>query len=270
MFCKKLSSMFLILVSVSTMKSYATNISPAECAERWAEDSATIMSADNRSYEAMLASWQQREATCAGSVVYEARLAMLYSLLNQPEKSRDILKPYLKTTSRYAYLVDLALLQADEAEVKRRAITEKDMQSLENKYSLFVKKHPEALEGYAFLGGIKSALAKHEEAIPLLERALPYTLNLSSVYRSLTISYMFSGRYKDAIAAADNASKYDKSLFSDQYFMYSVARSNAALGDFRSAENALKLLVMKKPEVRQDDDFKDTVSFIKAKMSATK
>lgn len=251
------------------LKTYA-KINAEDCEKKWETESSDVSITQIPDLEGLLARWQQSEKQCSGSVVYEARLAMLYALLNRQEKARQALKPYLKEKSKYSYLVELALLQIDEAGLRSKTITESDMEQLEQKYLNFVKKFPEEPAGYAFLGGIQSGLEKHSLAIISLEKALKSTMNLVGVYRHLTISYTSVGRYNDAIKAADEAIKLNRFLTSDQYFVYSLAKSYAATSDFYHAETALRVISAKKPEVRRDLGFKDAVDFVTEKMKSAK
>ncbi len=63
----------------------------------WCEQQWEIVSGDpseglQPSYKDILARWQQYGGKCAGSVAYEARLAILYAQMNEPAKAREVLK----------------------------------------------------------------------------------------------------------------------------------------------------------------------------------
>jgi hypothetical protein len=53
---------------------------------------------------------------------------------------------------------------------------------------------------------------------------------------------------------------------SDQFFMYALAKTDAALGKFADAQNVATLIVTKKPEIKTTEAFQSTVAFVKQKM----
>lgn len=186
--------------------------------------------------------------------------------MKQPDKAREVLKPLARTPSDYSYLVDFSLLHADMAEVMNRTIKMEDVRRLEEKYLAFVKRYPEFPDGHGMLGGIQTILEKHDDAIKSLEVGLRSAMDVSGVYRNLTISYTAVGRYEEAIRVADKAFQLNRRLTSDPDFAFALAKADAGIGNFHAAETVLRVIAAKVPEVRSDPDFKEAVDFVTAKM----
>ena len=268
---KKLTiTLVLTSFSVLPIAAYAKNQISEWCEQQWTVESAKLGEVDMPDNAALLARWKSYESKCTGSIAYEARLAIAYVSVKQVDKARSVLKPLSKDTQEYGHLIELALLQADEADLMNGVVNERDIAQLERRYLALVKKYPNFLEGYALLGGLQSMLNKHAEAIRSLEYARETKMNAAGIYRNLTISYAALGRYKDAAQSADEAYRLNKAVLSDQYFVYGLAKAKAGVGDFRAAETVLRVIAAKKPDVRRDPDFKDAVDFVTARMNAFK
>lgn len=235
------------------------------CEQKWIEESSHFVKHSPADYDGLLRHWLAQAPVCKGSVVYEARLAMAYSFNQRPDQARQALAGLQKNGSPYAYLIELSELTIESNLVLTQGADEASAKQLEQRFLAFVKKHPAVAEGQAMLGGILTGLDKHEEAIKALRVGLKSSGNLSGTYRNLTVSFASLGRFQEALAAADEAFKLDRKLSGDAYFVYAVAKSNAALGQLKEAEMALRLIAAKKPEVRRDPDFKEAVEFVTAR-----
>lgn len=245
------------------MTSQAKSATPEWCEEQWAVESANTYEQASPNYQVLLQKWQQLSDKCAGTEVYEARLAVVYISLNELDKAREILKPILNKPSKYSYLAEFVSLHADAVEFEKNGqLNDDSMSILEQKYLGFVKKYPDFIEGYAALGNSQAFLDKHEEAIKSFEKALQTPMNKSGLYRNLTISYSAAGRYQDALTASGKAVELNNSLTSDPYFAYALAKADAALGDYESAQMVLKVIAAKVPEVKSTMEFKDTINFV--------
>lgn len=255
-----------ILVSTSV---HAEKRSAEWCEQQWVNESIVASKKEPPDYAGLLKRWQQYGQKCAGTVAYEARLAFAYLFLDQTHKAEEILAPLKNQSSSYSNLVDLALIQVDAFRLYEKQIYEKDLRGLEAKYKGFVKKYPDTLEGYGMLGGLQTMLNEHEEAIKSLKISLRSSKNLLGVFRNLTINYSALGKHREALEAANDAIKIDKSITDDQYFMYALATTNAALGDVDAAKTALLLIAAKKPEVKEDPDFQQAVRYVIAKIEET-
>lgn len=244
------------------------------CEQQWLTQSAEYADRDAPDYGGLLEHWRQYAARCSGTVAYEARLAFIYFYLDQPEKAKEALKPIVNKKSEYGHLVQLAqlLIEANELMIDQKPDTAR-LDELEIKLLKFVRQYPQQLEGYGLLGGVETLLGHHDAAIKTLEKAALMTKSMNSkagIYRNLTISYAQAGRYQDAYDAAGTAISLRKSVMSDQYFVYAVAKADAGLEKFSDAQTALRVLAAKKPEVKKDPDFLATVDFVFEKIKQSK
>lgn len=246
---------------------------------QWCEQQWELVTADpgptiQPSYKDMLARWQEYRGKCAGTVAYEARLAILYAQMGDSTKAREVLKGVEGKKSDYGYLVELASLQTELSEILAGSPRDKrvKVKQLTGKYAAFVKQHPNFPTGYFVLGGLQTTLEEHHEAIRTLIAGLNHTEkdkrrtpNLWGVYRNLTISYAETGNYRVALGAADVAFELKKGITSDAYFVLAVAKADAGTGNFKSAHDALNVIAVKVPQIKNDPKFVETVNFVAAK-----
>lgn len=256
-------TVLFIVAAVFLMTSQAKSATPEWCEEQWAIDSAEIYEQASPDYQVLLQKWQQLSDKCGGTVAYEARLAMIYISLNEIDKAREELKPILNKPSKYSYLAEFVSLHADAVKFEKNGqLSDDNMRLLEQKYLGFVKKYPDFIEGYAALGNSQAFLGKHDEAIKSLEKGLQTSMNRMGIYRNLTISYAAVGRYQDALDSADKAYNLNNKLTSDPFFVFALVKTNAALGDFQSAQSALKVIAAKVPEVKNTPEFAEAANFL--------
>jgi len=249
------------------------------CEQQWEIVSAETGDGLQPPYKDVLARWQQYSGKCAGSVVYEARIALLYAQMGQTAKARETLRSVAGKTPEYDYLIEIASLQAELSDVLSDDRGDKKAQvtGLEAKYAAFVKKYPNWVPGYSMLGCIQTSLDNHNEAIQTLIAGLNHTEkdkrrspNLWGMYRNLTISFAETGDYRRALGAADVAYELKKGISSDPHFMYALAKADAATGQFKEAQQVLAVVAARVPEVKQDPNFQKTVNFVAEKMQAAK
>ncbi len=254
-------------IAVVAMTTEARKSDAAWCERQWSIESANIARETPPDYSALLRRWQGHAPRCAGTVAYEARLAVIYLSLNQPDKAREILKPLAGSRSEYRHLVDFAALLVDYfAALNGPTTTKADIGRLEGSFRGFTSRYPQFADGQGMLGGLQTLSGKHAEAIKSLELGLHSSMDVWSVYRNLTISYTAVGRYADAIRAGDDAYRLNRGVTSDQYFAYALAKADAGVGKLQDAETVLRVIAAKKPEVRRDPEFKEAVEFVMARM----
>ena len=273
----------LIAGTLSFVSLFAAPAVRAETAA-WCEQQWEVVTADpgpalQPSYKEMLARWQEYRGKCAGTIAYEARLAILYAQIGDSAKAREVLKGVEGKKSDYGYLVELASLQTELSEILADSRSDKraKLKQLTGKYGAFVKRHPDFPPGYFVLGGLQTTLEEHREAIQTLIAGLNHTEkdkrrapNLWGVYRNLTISFAETGNYRTALGAADVAFELKKGLTSDAYFAMALAKADAGTGNFKAARDALNVIAVKVPQVKNDPKFIETVNFLAAKQEAAR
>ena len=271
----------LIAGTLSFVSLFAAPVARAETAA-WCEQQWELVTADpgpapQSPYKEMLARWQDYRGKCVGTIAYEARLAILYAQVGDSGKAREVLKRVEGKKSDYGYLVELASLQTELSEILADDRSDKQarVKQLTGKYAAFVKRHPDFPTGYFVLGGLQTTVEEHHEAIRTLIAGLNHTEkakrrapNLWGVYRNLTISYAETGNYRTALGAADVAFELKKGITSDAYFVLAVAKADAGTGNFKSAHDALNVIAVKVPQVKNDPKFIEAVNFLAAKQEA--
>lgn len=255
---------------VATMTSAADGRGAA-CEELWKQESAKAIYGGARpDHEGLLARWLSHRLQCAGTVAWEARLAIAYVVAGKPEEARNALAGVQGVPSAYAHVVDLASLQVEYFGLAQGPVTKDRLEAVEKQFEAYVRKHPGVPEGHAQLGALRTMLGKHADAVASLTKALKSPMDLSGVYRNLTISYSALGRYAAAIKTADEAVDRGPDMFMDPPFVYAAARAFAAGGQIQAAVNALNVAATKRPELQKDPEFWDAANFVKAKKAAAK
>lgn len=250
-----------------TVNAEAKNSTAEWCEKQWAIESGKTAADGPRDYGRLLRRWQEHGPKCVGTVVYEARLATAYLFHGQADKAKEVLSSLGGRRSEYDYLVAFAGLQVSYFAAWNGDTANADVPDLEKRFLDFVRKYPQVPDGHAMLGGIQTVLGKCSDAIKSLELGMKSQMDVSGVLRNLTICYVAKERYSDAMRAADEAYRLNKEVTSDQYFIYAIAKADAALGDLKAAETALRLIAAKKPEVRRDPEFKLAVDFVTSRMA---
>lgn len=264
---KKTTFIISLFAALASPTNAYANINKADwCEQQWAKESSRAGGSEAGNADLLLI-WKKYEPKCSGTVSYEARLAIAYTLQGQTDQARKLLKPLTNTHSAYKHLVEFSLLQADAADLTLGDITLEHVHQLEKKYAVFVKKHPGFLDGHAAIGGLQTTLGMHEKAIKSLEIGSRSQMDVSGVYRNLAISYSEVGRFKDALTAASKAHELNTEIMSDPYFLLSFAKANAGLNNLDYAAKILKLVSAKFPGVQSSPAFKDTIDFINSKIN---
>jgi tetratricopeptide (TPR) repeat protein len=162
------------------------------CEQQWIVQSAEFTDRDNPDYNGLLQRWMQNEGKCKGTVLYEARLALIYSQLDQPAKSKEVLLPIEKQNSKFTYLVRLVDILAD---TKTLMLTHKmdstHLEQTDQRFRDYVNRYPDKPEGYAYLAAVEMQLRRYDAAVKLLENVVAKsgrTAQTRGLYRNLTIS----------------------------------------------------------------------------------
>ncbi len=260
----------LVTFMVATTAS-ASESKGAACEKLWRQESAQAVHGGARpEYEGLLARWLSHRPQFAGTVAWEARLAIAYVAAGKPDDARKVLAPLQGKSSEYAYLVDLASLQLDYLALAHGPETRERLEAVEGQFDAYVRKHPALPEGYAQLGALHMLLDKHAEAVATLSKALGSSMDLAGVYRNLTISHSALGQWQEAMKAADEAVNLGPDMFVDAPFIYAAATAFASGGQVQTAVSALNVLATKRPELQKDPEFWKVANFVKAKKAAAK
>ena len=230
------------------------------CEAKWVNDSARLISntVAKPDFDKMYKQWLAYEPECGKTVTYSTHLALIQMFQKNFVGAKATLSKVNNKNSAYGYLVDSAWsqLEIQETLANNKEFTKEDYLKFEGVYSNIVKKYPDWLNGYAFLGGMQTALGKHKEAIVNLEKAKKAEVyDLYYVYRNLTISHAALNHNEAALDAADKAYALNKDIFTDPEFVIIYANASTKLGYLADTRNALKVLLAKHPEIESNAEF---------------
>jgi len=108
---------------------------------------------------------------------------------------------------------------------------------------------------------------KVDSAIRNAEKAVKLDENSWSGYRNLVVYYTEKGEYKKAKIYIRRAAEINDSLLSETEFMLASAVSYIKIGDLKTAEAVLTILLERQPEIKGDEQFVAIVRHLKANMA---
>ena len=244
--------------------------SPEWCEQQWRSVSAATALADPSAREALLGRWEAYQKRCAGTVVYEARLALALAMNGQFDRAQAVLPPRGAEKGQRT-LVDFARLQIDYFRVFIPGKATLDgVRGLETKFQKFLAQHPEHAEASLVLGGMQTLMGNHAEAVASLSRGLRTEMDVSGGLRNLTISLAGLGRWAEARQAADKALQANPRFADDPWFVYAWAKALAALGELKAAQTELLRIGKQGDEVMKDPEFREAVNFVMARLTELK
>jgi len=211
--------------------------------------------------DALLAAWKGHESKCKGTGIYDLRLVSIYADQGDYDQARQLLEAAaipdnLRKQAEIAGIYVDYLQAVDSGERAR-------MEKLEARAATFVKANPKTATVIAILGHAQVLLGKYEQAIAPLETVVRGGVGNLRDHRNLTIAYANAGHYQSALEMLDKTYAMSKEVTSDEEFMYAAALAYAAVGKVDSAKSMLTLIVTKKPQLKDDPRFQQTV--LKAK-----
>lgn len=181
---------------------------------------------------------------------YEQARASLNSALSDPALPKG-----------YRALAEMVRLNTDSREIlsgptpNRQALTALDQRTVK-----LIEVHPDYLPFYMFLGNLRMRLTDYSRAIEPLEKMSQFQDGKRwEVYRHLTVAHGNEGNHKKALSFGDKAYEMNKTVTSDEEFMYALALSYAATGNIDAAKDTLSLILNKKPSLSSDRRFQNTV-----------
>ena len=104
-----------------------------------------------------------------------------------------------------------------------------------------------------------------KEAIQALDLANKSAESLDA-YRNLSLAYYLNGDFEQSVDALNRAHSLNASVIGDRDAMVAGIRSYTELGKFDIAKTLLSLLLKDKPEMIDDEEYLNTVQFLRAKM----
>ncbi len=263
--------LIIVMVAMSSNAFAKTKETPSEhdCNEKWYELSAKYADGTGAGYNELLKQWSGLNGVCSGDVVFPTRLATIHYFAGDVKSAKIVLANVTNEHSQYYYLSEILNLLimvksnewADSYEVYSRTV-------LANAKKI-AGKYPKEYEVMAVTGGLMVNFRDYSAAKPVLESALSLNTGhnqMSGLYRNTAVMYANLNQFDGALSFANKAYEEDQSVTADFEFMLAMSRANAGVGQFKEAQNTLRVLSAKYPEAMQDEDFKAAVNFVFAEI----
>jgi tetratricopeptide (TPR) repeat protein len=201
--------------------------------------------------------WEALEPQCKGTGLYEYQLAKYYIQIREYKKSEEAIENGMQ--QKTVYDKELALARGDIY------LHQKDYAEAEKVYRMVIKEYPDWYAGYNYLGFSLFAQGKNQEAVTYLDKANKLT-ETADTYRTLTLTHYLLGNYEKAVESLNRAFSLDESIIGDRDPMVAGVRSYAELGKFEVARNLLAMLLQKRPDIKNDQEFLKAGLFLRQKM----
>src|ERR1043165_5409969 len=111
------SSLVLAGVTLLCGVASAANNRADICDRRWLEESGPYVNRAEPDYPALLKYWKTQEKSCAGTVTYEARLALIHYYLDDYAEARRVLALIRDRKSPYYPVAEIVALTIDISEI---------------------------------------------------------------------------------------------------------------------------------------------------------
>ena len=208
--------------------------------------------------DALLAAWKGHESKCKGTGIYDLRLVSIYADQDDFDQARQLLEAAAipDNLRKQAEISGICIDYLQAVDSGERARLEK----LEARAATFVKANPKTGSVLAILGHARVLLGKYDQAIAPLEAVVRGGVGILGDHRNLTIAYAHAGHYQSALEMLDKTYAMSKEITSDEEFMYAAALAYAAVGKVDAAKSMLTLIVTKKPQLKDDPRFQQTVT----------
>ena len=264
--------LFLIFTSGQCLAASNNESIGTECNEVWYRLSAELADGTSLGYENLKDKWEGLGKPCVGTGLYKIRMGTILFFQRDMSGAKDILATTSNQPTNYRYLGDILdhmiSFNTDDwwaSENEFRDVMLRKAKSL-------IENYPSNYEVHVYAGEMIVTLESYEDGISVLEEAVklwPQDADIIGVYRNLAVAYSKLDRYQTSYNYGNKAYKLDQAISDDYYFMLAMSRASAGIGDFSTAQNALRIISAKYPEAIDDQDFKGEVDFIFEKMNGT-
>lgn len=245
------------------MTAQASPRTPDWCEDEWPNISAAQLQSPTPDYPALLRSWQQLQNECAGTGVYEVRLALIHLMQKQYSQAQSILSSIGKVDAEYAPLLESTRLQADIASVTAKDPEDADIRQFAPRFEKLLASAPAWYVAHEQAATFWLMTGEPRRAIEASEYAIKLEPTSWWSYRTMAIAYSELGEHKAAVSMGDRAHAMHAAVSADADMMMALARSYATLGNLKMSEIVLGLLVKYRPEVRQTASYRETLIFIR-------
>ena len=264
--------LFFCLLALSGVAS-AENA--AWCEQQWVAQEVFPKGYEAENPAADVERWRALAGKCQGTGFYEARLAFAYVGAGQYRKARETLAGIKVVDPRFAYLVDLANIDIDSADLVDQPKPSTDaLAAIDERYSAHLNGRytdatiEDSIDALIAYGSFKSAIGEFENGVTLLElaeRIQKPARGRLALNRNLAVDYAALGRFEEAESAATRALQLSPIVMTSPQFVYALARSQASLGKRTEAAATMSKLAELRPDVTRSPDFIATNEFVREK-----
>lgn len=259
-----------LALGVGVVTAAAETQSAAWCESRWEEASDQYLAAKPPDSAALLSSWRDLQPQCGGTGVYEARLASIHATQKDFATAQQVLAPVKTVAPEYTPLLEATRLQVDFEQYLAKDPRPTDISEFGPRFARLIDHAPSWSIAHELNATYWLTSGEPRRAIDAAKLALEREPKSWWSYRIMTIAYSELGEHRTATQVGDRAHRLHSALSADADFMMALARSYVALGDRKMGETVLSLLFTYRPEVRQTQQYRDTLVFIRQALEQQK
>jgi tetratricopeptide (TPR) repeat protein len=245
------------------MTAAAETQSAAWCESRWEEASDRYLASKPPDYSALLRSWRDLQPQCAGTGVYEVRLASIHATQKDFVTAQKVLASIKVVPPEQTALVEATRLQVDFDQYLAENPQPAKVAEFGPRFAKLIAAAPSWHVAHELNATYLLTSGEPARAIEAAKRALEDQPKSWWSYRVMAIAYSELGEHRTAAQMGDRAHGMHAAASSDPDFMLALARSYVAMGDRKMGETVLSLLFTYRPEVRQTQQYRDTLVFIR-------
>jgi tetratricopeptide (TPR) repeat protein len=260
----------VVVLGASGTTAGAATQSAAWCESRWEQVSDRYLASKPPDSSELLRSWRELQAQCDGTGVYEVRLATIHAIQKEFGTAQKVLASVKSVAPEYAALLEATRLQVDFEQYLAKVPPPTDISEFGPRFAKLIADAPSSYLAYELNATYWLTSGEPRRAIDVAKRALEHEPKSWWSYRVMAIAYSELGDHGTATQMGDRAHKLHPAVSADADFMLALARSYVALGDRKMGETVLSLLFTYRPEVRQTQQYRDTLVFIREKLEQSR
>lgn len=209
-----------------------------------------------QSVDSMIAKWGQSKSECAGSDVFNIRLAGLYFRRGDLEQARALLSAAVPQSEIYKEVREIYLLRIQVQEsVQRNDSMAQIMSLVENDFVRLYSNDVPSCASDAAMSEYSIQIEKFDRAAEAADRAVSCEPTSAAWVRGAALANGLAGRYQAASKYCSDAFDLSRNLMFDQRFMLSCANSYIEIQDLKTANLILTHVRNKLPNAALSPEF---------------
>jgi tetratricopeptide (TPR) repeat protein len=255
------SKLLIALVLGASMQSMASDESAryALCDSQWK----ALAASAGKDLESLEVAWKGKDKECSGTGIYEYRLATLAEINGRRDDAISILDGAIKkklplSDDMRAIRLGMLFSKAQFATPKDSAQAKKAHAELE---ALLVSK-PDLVPAMLQLSMQRLELEDFVGAEQMSRKALQHEPDAWQPRRSLFLALVALDKYSEARQLIRPTLQLHERFFSDSEFMLGAAFCYYKLGELKTAEQALRALLTKVPDIQNDRGYQQLTRLV--------